>query len=159
MSLNYFTQYKCENFNNFKNDLIKLIYEDENGKSDKSIYKTDYFSKEKGKWFNLFKDEVLEKFSIWFLKKHQTENFYCEHCWYQIYKENNFHETHTHRGTNFTNIFYLQLPNINSKTQIKDHNFSVEEGDLISFPAFIPHSSKINLSKKDKIIISFNSSV
>ena len=42
MSLNYFTQYKCENFNNFKDDLIKLIYEDKNGKSDKSIFKTDF---------------------------------------------------------------------------------------------------------------------
>ena len=159
MSSNYFTKYKCESFNDIKKDLIQLIYKDKNGKSDKSISKTDYFSKQKGEWFNLFKDKVLKQFSLWFIKKHEAENFFCEHCWYQIYKKNDFHETHTHKGTNFTNIFYLQLPNSNSKTYIKNYDLNVEEGELISFPAFIPHGSKINLSDKDKIIISFNSSV
>ena len=63
MQSNYFTIYKSENFFDFQEDLIKLIYDDKNGKSKDKIFKTDYFSKDKGEWFNLFKDKVLKKFS------------------------------------------------------------------------------------------------
>ena len=158
MQSNYFTIYKSENFFDFQEDLIKLIYDDKNGKSKDKIFKTDYFSKDKGEWFNLFKDKVLKKFSSWFTKIYEVDRFDCEDCWYQIYKENDFHELHTHARTNFTNIFYLQLPNKESITKIKE-NFKAEEGYLISFPGFVPHESAKNIYKKHKIIISFNSSI
>tara|TARA_A100001015_G_C14572431_1_gene549650 strand:- start:66 stop:554 length:489 start_codon:yes stop_codon:yes gene_type:complete len=158
MSLNYFTKYKCENFFDFQDDLIKLIYEDKNGKSDNNIFKTSYFSKEKGEWFDLFKDKVLKKFSLWFIKNYQVDFFACETCWYQIYEQNDFHEMHTHAHTNFTNVFYLQLPSEELVTKMKQ-NFTAEEGDLISFPGFVPHESPKNIYKKHKIIISFNSSI
>tara|TARA_Y100000592_G_scaffold54046_1_gene85232 strand:+ start:231 stop:719 length:489 start_codon:yes stop_codon:yes gene_type:complete len=158
MSQNYFTTYKSENFLDFKFDLIKLIYADPYGIKNNSIFKTDYYSKDKGHWFLLFREKVLEKFSPWFLKKYNAEKFECEHCWYQVYKQNNFHEPHTHAGTNFTNVFYLQLPGKESTTKSK-LNFKAEEGDLVSFPGFITHESVKNIYQKDKIIISFNSSI
>ena len=58
MQSNYFTIYKSKNFFDFQEDLIKLIYDDKNGRSHNKIFKTDYFSKEKGEWFNFFKDKV-----------------------------------------------------------------------------------------------------
>lgn len=159
MSQNYFTIYQSKNFKDFKYELIDLIYKDTHGRQENNIFKTDYFVKSRGEWYNFFKEKVLNEFSIWFLQKYKANAFICDKCWYQIYEKNNFHETHTHAGTNFTNVFFLQLPNQNLKTNFHNKSYSADEGDLISFPAFVPHNSKINIYDKHKIIISFNSSL
>ena len=176
MSQNYITKYNVKNFFSFKDDLIKLIYMDGKGASHENIFKTDYFSKQKGEWFNLFSEKVLREFSLWFMKLHKADQLVVEESWYQIYNKNNFHELHTHSGTNFTNVFYLQLPdkknctfieeleavfkNIRkNSTFIENESVDVLEGSLITFPGFIPHESKPNLSDTPKIIISFNSSI
>ena len=159
MSQNYLTTFKCKDFDSYKDELIDLIYKDPYGKKEKYIFKTDYFVKDRGVWFNFFKKKVLSEFGKWFLQQYKGNSFICENCWYQIYEKGNFHETHTHAGTNFTNVFYLQLPDENLKTNFNNKNYEAGEGDIISFPAFIPHNSKINLFEKHKIIISFNSSI
>lgn len=159
MSQNYITKYNVKNFFSFKDDLIKLIYMDGKGASHENIFKTDYFSKQKGEWFNLFSEKVLREFSLWFMKLHKADQLVVEESWYQIYNKNNFHELHTHSGTNFTNVFYLQLPDKKNSTFIENESVDVLEGSLITFPGFIPHESKPNLSDTPKIIISFNSSI
>jgi len=159
MSQNYISKYNVKNFFSFKDDLIKLIYIDGNGASHNNIFKTDYFSKQKGEWFNLFSEKVLREFSLWFMKLHKADQLVIEESWYQIYNKNNFHELHTHSGTNFTNVFYLQLPDKKNSTFIENESVDVLEGSLITFPGFIPHESKPNLSDTPKIIISFNSSI
>ena len=62
--------------------------------------------------------------------------------------------------TNFTNVFYINLPHREIKTQIKDKyknfNINVEEGDILSFPGYYAHCSPINIYDESKIIISFN---
>lgn len=159
MSQNYITSYNIKNFKKFNKELIGLIYNDDLGKPFENIYKTDYFSKAKGEWFELFKEQVLKEFSKWFLEYYKVTQFQCDHSWYQIYKKNNFHQLHTHAKTNFTNVFYLQLPGPDSTTSIENQKFTSGEGHLITFPGFYKHESKKNIYEKDKIIISFNSSV
>ena len=45
-------------------------------------------------------------------------------------------------------------------TEFKDEKgVKAKEGDIITFPAFLFHRSKPNISKKRKTIISFNSSI
>ena len=159
MSQNYLTTFKCEDFDSYKDELIDLIYKDPYGKKEKYIFKTDYFVKDRGVWFDFFKKKVLSEFGKWFLQQYKGNSFICENCWYQIYEKGNFHETHTHAGTNFTNVFYLQLPDKKNSTFIENESVDVLEGSLITFPGFIPHESKPNLSDTPKIIISFNSSI
>jgi hypothetical protein len=81
--------------------------------------------------------------------------------WFQVYRKNDFHEEHTHGRAHFTNVFYVQLPEQKLKTKIKMHDgnelsFEAKEGQIVTFPAYWRHSSPINLSDKEKIIISFN---
>ena len=64
----------------------------------------------------------------------------------------------------FTNVFYIQLPSNNMVSQLWDEedkkiNMEIKEGDILTFPGFISHNSKINLSDKQKIVISFNFSL
>ena len=82
--------------------------------------------------------------------------------WTQQYLNNDKHDWHHHAHCNFTNIYYVELPDLDYKTELYDPvnksiiNIDVKEGDLITFPAHIHHRSKKNLSNKRKTIISFN---
>ncbi len=159
MSLNYLSVYKVKNFFTIKDQLIKLILDDRYGVPHEHIYKTDFFSAAKGEWYNYFQKKVFQTFSEFFVEKYNADKIYLDNCWYQIYDTNNYHGKHMHPRTNFTNVFYLQLPGPDSPTRVYDQILNAQEGDIISFPGFIPHESKPNIYKKPKIIISFNSSL
>jgi hypothetical protein len=82
--------------------------------------------------------------------------------WFQWYPENGFHDWHVHPYCHFTNVFYVDLPSTDVKTEIKDINgnsieVSVSEGDILTFPAFLLHRSPI--TNKEKIVIAFNTNI
>lgn len=84
--------------------------------------------------------------------------------WYQSYSKYDHHDWHVHSDVNYTNVYYLNLPNKNIKTQLYDikenkimNEIELEEGQLFTFPANILHRSPINISNEKKTIISFNS--
>ena len=110
-----------------------------------------------------------------------TDRLRCKECrvsntWYQVYNKGDKHDWHTHPEANYTNVYYLSLPNKSIKTQLYDvvgesivENIEVEEGQILTFPASVIHRSPVNeidesnkwwpLDNKTekKIIISFNS--
>ena len=159
MSLNYLSVYQVKNFFTIKDQLIKLILDDKYGVPHEHIFKTDYFSAVKGEWYKYFQNKVFENFSKFFVQKYKADKIYLDNCWYQIYDTNNYHGMHMHPRTNFTNVFYLQLPGPDSPTRVQGQILNAQEGDIVSFPGFIPHESKVNIYQKPKIIISFNSSL
>jgi hypothetical protein len=82
--------------------------------------------------------------------------------WYQQYQKTAQHGWHTHTS-NLTNVYYLELPENCSKTQIvvpydqdKIIELDVKEGDIVCFPSFVIHRATPNLSNSRKTIISFN---
>ena len=80
--------------------------------------------------------------------------------WFQQYQEKSGHQYHTHPKTNFTNIYFLELPDKQLKTSVKvkdkEYCYSAKEGQIITFPAHLLHCSK-PIRNKRKTIISFNS--
>jgi hypothetical protein len=87
-----------------------------------------------------------------------------QNTWFQQYYKGGFHEWHRHPKTNFTNVYYLELPSSGMTTKIrplvnskKTQSIIAEEGDLITFPACIPHASEKNNDGLRKTVISFNS--
>ena len=82
--------------------------------------------------------------------------------WFQQYTNNDFHDWHLHTEVNYTNVYYLELPDKVEKTQIYNVidntiiDIDVKEGDLVTFPSHLIHRSK-PLQSKRKTIISFNS--
>ena len=80
--------------------------------------------------------------------------------WFQQYNETSSHCYHTHPKTNLTNVYFVELPDTNFKTSIliggKEYEYKVKEGQIITFPAHILHSSKTNNSKR-KTVVAFNS--
>jgi len=111
-------------------------------------------------WFQYFKDEFLDTLlSIY--RNLGYGGFRLNEIWFQQYLTNSQHGWHTH-GSNFTNVYYLELPKDSPKTELiepftkKRFYLDVEEGDLVTFPSFVLHRTEPNLSVNRKSIISFN---
>jgi uncharacterized protein (TIGR02466 family) len=104
------------------------------------------------------------------------ENYYISNIWFNIYKENQFQEPHTHGTSLFSGCYYLKFnkmiheqtifynPNFNinyKKVEDIDYFFSdldCNEDDIIIFPSNVKHGTK-GLKKKcdeSRITISFN---
>ena len=93
-------------------------------------------------------------------KYFKAKRWEISHAWFQQYKEGSSHSSHTHPDTNFTNVYFLELPDQQFKTSIKtrekEYDYKVKEGQIITFPAHLLHGSKTNGNRR-KTIISFNS--
>lgn len=82
--------------------------------------------------------------------------------WFQQYYKNSGHGWHSH-SANFTNVYYLELPESTPKTQIVNPynqteviELEVKEGDILVFPSFVIHRAPPNLSDNRKTIVSYN---
>ena len=85
-------------------------------------------------------------------------------AWFNQYKTNDKVDWHSHPGSNFANIYFLEMPEKNMKTQFynlkdkKPTDIDVEEGDILTFPAYYPHRSNFLKSDNQKTVIAFNTS-
>jgi hypothetical protein len=81
--------------------------------------------------------------------------------WYQQYKKGDYHFWHNHPWSVFSNIYYVDLPAGVSHTSFRflgqEFEVEVQEGQILTFPSFLEHCSKPNLSDNIKTVISFNS--
>ena len=80
--------------------------------------------------------------------------------WFQQYEEGSVHQYHNHPKANFSNVYFVELPDQQFKTSIKvgekEYEYEVKEGQLITFPAHLLHCSKSNGNLR-KTVIAFNS--
>ena len=81
-------------------------------------------------------------------------------AWFQQYNQSNVHSWHNHAYTQFTNCYFLELPDATHKTEILDINgnileYDAKEGDIITFPAWMKHRSKPHEGEQ-KTVIAFN---
>ena len=86
--------------------------------------------------------------------------FNCNHFeinkfWFQIYGSNGHHTWHCHPATHFSNVYFLECPE-GSSTKFNGLNADCEEGDILSFPAFLPHMSPSLPNDSVKTVIAFN---
>ena len=91
------------------------------------------------------------------------DNFTIGSHWFQQYSTSDTHNWHQHRGASWSNIYYVELPNDAPRTMFKqptDMNNvfvpDVKEGDILTMPGFVWHSSQPNMSKQRKTVCVFN---
>ena len=151
----------------YKDKTLELI-SSSNYKSPKSelaevdITKTDWnFSKKNREWVSYIQEPLMsEVFEIY--NNMGYSGFQVNEIWFQQYLKESEHGWHIH-SSNFTNVYYLELPEGTPKTQIinpynqKDIiEVDVKEGDLLVFPSYVLHKAPKNNSDKRKTIISYN---
>tara|TARA_R100001510_G_C7645202_1_gene202591 strand:+ start:808 stop:1308 length:501 start_codon:yes stop_codon:yes gene_type:complete len=161
--MNFIEKYSVPNYSDIKLKLITLINQVPKNSlktNEQKISHTDYNLKKQDPFHykQFFFDNVLKEYLKYFGNKFNRFKIEVDSLWFQIYKKGDFHDWHSHAKTNFANVFYLQLPHKNLKTNFKDcKDISIEEGDILTFPAYMLHRSPMNTNDKEKIIISWNS--
>lgn len=158
---------RVENHAEVKDSILKAIDEFPRhlvyNKKD-TIFNSDYTlprSFERRYWN--FVQPIIERTTI----KSLFEEFKCkeiqiDNYWFQQYQESDSHGWHTHGGTHWTNVYFVELPDEKLKTEILDMRkenyieYEAKEGDIITFPSFLYHRSPINDTRERKTIISFN---
>ena len=162
--MNYICKYKVKNFQEHKKNIINSIFkipqttiQDKNQR----IFHTDWEipNTMRKEYREYFEKHIMQDFLQNLRSKYNFEEIELDNFWFQVYAKNDYHGMHTHARANFTNVFYLQLPSDSVKTDIMDLDITVEEGDILTFPAFLKHQSPINTNDAFKIIISFNTNI
>tara|TARA_R100000963_G_C4644017_1_gene107821 strand:+ start:2302 stop:2799 length:498 start_codon:yes stop_codon:yes gene_type:complete len=125
-----------------------------------SIQNTDWHTKSHinySYFLNEIKEHLDKMVAFFSLKECEVHNI-----WFQHYTKNGTHEWHTHGKANYTNVYYLKLGE--NKTKVRDPftketiDINVSTGNLLSFPAFLSHSSPPLKKQSTKTVFSFNTS-
>lgn len=164
----FVSKYKVENFVQIKKILmekINLIPTNPLNQLGQKISHTDWnlptdFRRE---YLNIFQDKVLSKF-IETQNKFWNAQLIIANIWFQVYRKGDYFKAHTHPHGNFTNVFFLHLPNKNLSTKLKaqgdvEINIDLDEGDILTIPAYLKHESPLISQDNEKYILSFNSSI
>lgn len=130
-----------------------------------NISETDWsLPRETKREYLYFFYDMMKPYMIEMAAKLNCNGWHIDNGWYQSYKKQDTHFWHLHEKVNYTNVYYLNLPDSNIKTQLYNvmedkimNEIEVAEGQLLTFPANIIHRSPINTTDKVKTIISFNS--
>jgi hypothetical protein len=155
---------KINNFKEINKKLLDLIDKIPNNpliENGDNIIHTDYnlpinFKREYLNYFFEIIKPYIEKISI----NLKSKKIKISHTWFQQYEKNNTHGWHTHPQAHFTNVYFVELPSNSIATEILGQdNLDLNEGDLLTFPAYYYHRSPINLTNERKTIISFNSDI
>ena len=110
--------------------------------------------------------------------KTKDKNIRIKEMWAIINKKNDFNVVHTHPNCYLSAAYYVKAPKgcgnfkVESPNIAKRHAFpeianqnelnvevasiNISEGDLLLFPAYLPHKVGKNESDEDRIVISFN---
>lgn len=96
------------------------------------------------------------------LENFKVDTFQVDNFWFQQYETGDYHSWHNHPGCCFSSVLYVELGDSTPRTTFKwmgrSFEVNVKEGDIISFPSFVAHGSKVNKSTR-KTIISYNTRV
>ena len=153
---------KIENFKEINKQLLLLIDKIPNNPLNDintSILHTDWnlptsFNREYFDYFYKIIDPYIKQIG----HKLNSDSHRINNYWFQQYGKSNCHTWHAHPKSNFTNVYFVELPDKSLGTEILNNaRLDLKEGDLLTFPAYLYHRSPENFSDSRKTIISFNS--
>jgi uncharacterized protein (TIGR02466 family) len=133
--------------------------------SDKNIYELQVF--------HSLCDYVLYKIKELLLQE-KNSTPYITSMWLNVHGQNGFNHAHVHSGAWYSGVYYLQCTNKTGNItfldprpgaemsfyhkSIESNNFSItpKTGDLILFPAWLPHFVEPNMDTENRISVAFN---
>lgn len=151
--------YRCDKFDDYSEKLKLAIemtkdeYECKYAYMTHSDYKVDYRNKKP-----LYEDMLLELVGPHI--QDYADSWYCsdwrmKNMWFAEYYDGGRFGWHTHEGVNMSAVLQLELDDTSNATELFGLNMKLQEGDLVIFPAMMPHRSPI-VNNGNKLIIAFN---
>lgn len=135
-------------------DKIKKSIDEERVVTNPAGYILDYGVKRTRLYDKEFDDYILPELQLFASKYLCTPEVLG--IWFQQYSTNTGFYWHNHPGSHLAMIYNLELPNSADATKFYGiSNLNVEEGDLVIFPAYMPHIGTTIMGNR-KTIISCN---
>ena len=131
----------------------------------------------------LYRHKHFAKFADWILTKIQTEILenkvkpFMSNMWLNVQNQHGYNLQHVHSGSWFSGVLYLKCPEQSGSIVFTDPRPAVDNsyyynqyapnfgknimwdphvGDVLLFPAFLPHLVQPNPSTEQRISLSFN---
>ena len=120
---------------------------------------TDYFLNYKFTVSQRFKPYAQKYLNLFISEFKYAKSIEIEDMWFQRYLNKDHHYWHVHPKCHFALVYFLELPDNSIGTKFHNYEVTVNEGDILIFPAFIPHTSPINNTNTRKTVIAANSSI
>jgi hypothetical protein len=169
---NFFSPILINNFIDFKKIQNKLLFLIDNEinytkefdlQENLNISKSDFHNSQNfnREWF-VYIEDLLIKNILKLCLDYGYHGFQLKNIWFQQYDFLSEHGWHLHGETNYSGVFYVEMPNDGPKTKFlnlttKETFFlNMNEGQIAIFPSFALHKSPKNKNLKRKTIISFN---
>ncbi len=157
------------NHNDIKGTLLEKIKNSESTSivnEEYTITKTDwpYCYDTERDWANYFINNCIEDIKK-FYNDLGHEKFTINNVWFQQYSKNSSHEWHNHARCNYSNVYFLELPEKSLATEVllpysnEKKVLEAKEGEMLIFPAHIYHRSPINLDDMNRTVLVFNSNL
>ena len=152
----YIKKYKIENFAEFQDkvliaiDMIKDEHECLYAKMSHSDYKVDA----KPLYHDLVM-KAIEPMLLDYIQQWRCDDWEMQNVWFAEYHDGADFDYHCHEGCNMSGVIQLVLDNPKYGTTIMNHKTDLEEGDVIMFPAMLPHKSPY-VEEGSKIVVGFN---
>lgn len=154
-----------------KADVLALINSEVSGEQivegdTLDISNCDYKMSDKDRsWTKLIQPYILENMTH-VCKDLGYDAFKIYNIWFQQYNEGSTHGWHIHTQCQWSNVYYLDMPEGSPQTQLINPwnqteviTMDVKEGDVLTFPSFVIHRAPVNENTTTKTIVSFNSDV
>ena len=150
---------KVKNHKKHKTILLDLINRMPKSKSQQNSKSDWLLSKDHPReYLNYFYNDIIDPIMDKQKKHFKADQWHIANAWFQQYHDGTFHKFHNHESTNWSNVYFVELPDNSVATKFKDIDINdIKTGDMITFPGYLLHESPKNLSGKRKTIISFNS--
>ena len=179
-------KYQVDNYKKINEDLLKHIYDlhnndnvgvkksNINGWHSKPFDLKDNIPNKFYSHINNYIKDVFNKYGWEYI----DTKVVCTSMWAIINKKGNFNIEHTHPNNYLSAAYYVKAPkncgnfkatnpnilnrHIRAKAEQANElnsnsaSIKINEGDLIIFPAYLPHSVEENKSDEDRVIVSFN---
>ena len=179
-------KYQIDNYKKINEELIKYIYglhnndnvgvkkSNINGWHSKPFDLKDDIPNKFYSHINNYIKDVFNKYG-W---EYNNTKVLCTSMWAIINKKGNFNIEHTHPNNYLSTAYYVKAPedcgnfkatnpnilNRHIRAKAEEANelnsnsasIKINEGDLLIFPAYLPHSVDENRSDEDRVIVSFN---
>ena len=179
-------KYQVDNYKKINEDLLKHIYDlhDDDNVGVKKSNINGWHSKPfdlkdniPNKFYSHINNYIKDVFNKYGWEYIDTK-VVCTSMWAIINKKGNFNIEHTHPNNYLSAAYYVKAPkncgnfkatnpnilnrHIRAKAEQANElnsnsaSININEGDLIIFPAYLPHSVEENKSDEDRVIVSFN---
>jgi len=109
-------------------------------------------------YLNILNFPILKNLKQQIITTLDSHELFLRNNWAQLYNKNDAHDVHTHLGSDYSGIIYIQgeSPTLFYDRSFSSYSYKFKKNKLLLFPSHIPHQVKRLDSNEERLVVSFN---